>query len=124
MTTKAAILSAIRQKCLDCCCGQPSEVRECPVTECDLWPFRFGRDPDPSPRRGFAKPDGYTDDSSSRAAGRHPDSGEEPRSEKSHGYTDDSTVPATGRHRDSGPTRRAGKSSVYTCGFEEEGAVR
>ena len=97
MTTKAAILSAIRQKCLDCSCQQPGEVRECPVTECDLWPFRFGRDPDPSPRRGFAKPDGYTEHSS---------------------------APAPGRHRDSGPTRRAGKSSVYTCGFEEEGAVR
>ena len=97
MTTKAAVLHAIRQKCLDCCCGQPGEVRECPVTTCDLWPYRFGRDPSPSQKRGFAK---------------------------SHGYTDDSTVPATGRHRDSGPTRRAGKSSVYTCGVEEEGAVR
>ena len=56
MTTKAAILHAIRNKCLDCSCYQPVEVRECPVTTCDLWPFRFGRDPDPSRTRGFAKP--------------------------------------------------------------------
>ena len=49
MTTKAAVLQAIRQKCLDCSCHQLSEIRECPVTTCDLWPYRFGRDPDPGP---------------------------------------------------------------------------
>jgi len=63
MTTKAAILSAIRQKCLDCSCFQPSEVRECPVEACDLWPFRFGTDPFPSPNRGFAKSPVHTADS-------------------------------------------------------------
>ena len=62
MTTKAAILTAIRQKCMDCSCDQPSEVRECPVTACDLWPFRFGRDPDPSRTRGFAKQPVHTTD--------------------------------------------------------------
>jgi hypothetical protein len=63
MTTKAAILHAIRNKCLDCSCYQPVEVRECPVSTCGLWPYRFGVDPDPSPNRGFAKSPVYTDDS-------------------------------------------------------------
>ena len=54
MTTKAEILKAIRRKCLDCCVGQVSEVRNCPVQACDLWPFRLGVDPDPA-RTGFAK---------------------------------------------------------------------
>ena len=60
MTTKADILRAIRQKCLDCSCHQPSEVRDCRITSCSLWPFRLGRDPEPSTNRGFAKRDGYT----------------------------------------------------------------
>jgi hypothetical protein len=56
MTTKADILQAIRKKCLDCSCYQPREVRECPVTACDLWPYRFGSDPNPGKARGCAKP--------------------------------------------------------------------
>jgi len=63
MTTKAGILLAIRGKCLDCCCGQAAEVRECPVYTCGLWPFRLGRDPEPSHTRGFTKPPVYTHDS-------------------------------------------------------------
>jgi hypothetical protein len=94
MTTKAAILQAIRNKCLDCSCQQPGEVRECPVATCDLWPYRFGRDPEPSRSRGFARPNGYTSDSSAR------------RPE---------------RHADSVPTRRAGKSSVYTSDSDKRG---
>ena len=54
MTTKTAVLQAIRQKCLDCSGNQPAEVRECPVYTCDLWPLRLGLDPDPSRMRGFA----------------------------------------------------------------------
>ena len=38
-------LKAIRAKCLDCSGGQPSEVRECPDTECSLYPYRFGKNP-------------------------------------------------------------------------------
>jgi hypothetical protein len=60
MTTKTAILQAIRHKCLDCSVYQPAEVRECPVSRCGLWPFRFGIDPDPSRTRGFAKSAVYT----------------------------------------------------------------
>lgn len=36
-------LKAIRHKCLDCCNETPREVRLCPVKECALWPYRFGR---------------------------------------------------------------------------------
>ena len=63
MTTKTAILQAIRHKCLDCSGYQPAEVRECPVSTCGLWPFRFGMDPDPSRTRGFAKAPVYKDPS-------------------------------------------------------------
>ncbi len=72
MTTKAGILRAIRQKCLDCSCHQPSEVRDCQLTACSLWPFRTGNDPEPSRNRGFAKRDAYTDDFSERAPGGTP----------------------------------------------------
>ena len=33
---------AIRAKCLDCCCNQQVEVRECPVKSCALWRYRMG----------------------------------------------------------------------------------
>ena len=96
MTTKAAILSAVRAKCLDCSCYQPSEVRDCPVTACDLWPYRFGSDPSPSKSRGFAKSSVYTGDSSVDDAERH----------------SDSDLPSS--HR---------KSLVYTGDFAEENAL-
>jgi hypothetical protein len=40
-----SILEAVRAKCLDCCCQQPSEVRYCTATFCALWPFRMGANP-------------------------------------------------------------------------------
>lgn len=33
---------AIRLKCLDCCCGNNTEVRKCPVVNCPLWRYRMG----------------------------------------------------------------------------------
>ena len=42
---------AIRRKCLDCCCGDRSEVRRCHLTNCALWPFRMGRNPFRAERR-------------------------------------------------------------------------
>ena len=36
-------LRMIRQKCLECSSWQPSEVRECPMTDCALYVFRFGK---------------------------------------------------------------------------------
>lgn len=35
---------AIRQKCLDCCCDNMSEVRKCPMTKCPLWRYRMGKE--------------------------------------------------------------------------------
>lgn len=36
---------AIRFKCLDCCCGDTAEVRECTIKNCSLYPFRMGSYP-------------------------------------------------------------------------------
>ena len=55
MTTKAEILRAIHQKCIDCSCGQLQEDRLCPVSTCGLYQYRFGADPNPSRSCGFAK---------------------------------------------------------------------
>jgi len=68
MTTKYEILKAIRGKCLDCSVYQPSEVRNCHVTTCDLWPYRMGLDPEPSHTRGFAKSPVHTDGSQAEGA--------------------------------------------------------
>lgn len=38
-------LKAIREKCLDCCGGQTSEVKLCPAEDCPLWNFRMGKNP-------------------------------------------------------------------------------
>ena len=38
-------LKALRARCLDCCCYQPSEVRKCTAVECPSWPFRMGTNP-------------------------------------------------------------------------------
>ena len=38
-------LMAIREKCLDRCCGSSNEVKLCTVAHCALYPFRFGRNP-------------------------------------------------------------------------------
>ena len=35
---------AIRLKCIDCCCGNMSEVRKCPATSCPLWRYRMGKE--------------------------------------------------------------------------------
>ena len=38
-------LKAIRQKCLDCCCGNSNEVKLCPVRDCPLYVYRDGHNP-------------------------------------------------------------------------------
>ena len=35
---------AIREKCLDCCCGQRAEIRNCEIKTCPLWRFRMGKE--------------------------------------------------------------------------------
>jgi hypothetical protein len=41
----APLLDVIREKCLDCCCYQPSEIDRCTAVACSLWPYRFGTNP-------------------------------------------------------------------------------
>jgi hypothetical protein len=38
-------IKAIRSKCLDCSCGQIVEIRNCPIKDCSLYPYRMGRRP-------------------------------------------------------------------------------
>ena len=39
---------AIRLKCLECTCGSSHEVSLCHLSDCPLFPFRFGRNPKPA----------------------------------------------------------------------------
>jgi len=45
-------LKAIRAKCLDCSCWQTKEVRLCQHTECPLFHYRFGKNPN---RKGIGR---------------------------------------------------------------------
>ena len=38
-------VKAIRAYCLSCVCGSSTEVDRCPIEECPLYPFRYGRNP-------------------------------------------------------------------------------
>jgi len=38
-------LKAIRANCMECSVYQPREVRNCNITECPLYPYRMGRNP-------------------------------------------------------------------------------
>ena len=38
-------LKAIRAKCLECSGDYINEVKECPITDCPLYAFRFGKNP-------------------------------------------------------------------------------
>lgn len=62
MTTKRDILSTIRDKCIDCCCGSLGEVKKCSAQTCHLWPFRMGKDPNPSRGWGTGKSRILTED--------------------------------------------------------------
>jgi len=50
--SKREPLPAIRLKCLDCMCDSTKEVELCPVKECSLWPFRFGKRPSTARKAG------------------------------------------------------------------------
>lgn len=43
-------IKTIRLKCLDCCCGDYTEVRECHLVDCPNWPYRMGKRPDDETR--------------------------------------------------------------------------
>ena len=38
-------MKAIRAKCIECCCGNMAEVKECTITDCALYDFRMGKNP-------------------------------------------------------------------------------
>ena len=43
-------MKAIRAKCMDCN-YTAHEIRLCPCTDCPLWPFRLGKNPNIKPRK-------------------------------------------------------------------------
>jgi hypothetical protein len=45
-------IKAIRAKCMQCSNWQYGEVAECPITDCGLWIYRMGKNPD---RKGLKK---------------------------------------------------------------------
>ena len=49
-------MRAIRAKCLDCMCGQVTEVRLCPITDCSLYPYRMGHNPNRKEKGGKFAP--------------------------------------------------------------------
>ena len=40
-------LKTLRAKCLECCVGSSAEVHKCHLSDCPIWPYRFGRPPKP-----------------------------------------------------------------------------
>lgn len=38
-------IKSIRAYCLECSNQQPSEVKNCHLTDCPLWPYRMGKNP-------------------------------------------------------------------------------
>jgi hypothetical protein len=47
-------LKSIRKKCLDCSGDSRKEVKECPILDCPLYPYRFGKNPK---RKGIGRKD-------------------------------------------------------------------
>lgn len=45
MEKRLTPMQAIRQKCIDCCCGNKSEVRNCTAEKCSLFVYRMGHSP-------------------------------------------------------------------------------
>jgi hypothetical protein len=42
---KRPLLAAIRENCIECCCGNQAEVRHCRIVTCPMWPFRMRTNP-------------------------------------------------------------------------------
>lgn len=43
-------VKAIRAYCLGCMCGSANEVALCPIKKCELYPYRFGKNPNYKPK--------------------------------------------------------------------------
>jgi hypothetical protein len=52
-------LRAMREKCLDCCCGQVAMVRDCWITGCTIWPYRHGKSPNRKGKPGKPMSDAH-----------------------------------------------------------------
>lgn len=52
MGSRLTPVRAIRLKCLDCSANQIKEVKECPVSECALYLFRMGKNPNRAGKGG------------------------------------------------------------------------
>ncbi len=48
-------VKAIKKNCLDCSGGSKKEIRVCVITECPLYPFRMGKNPN---RKGVGRKKG------------------------------------------------------------------
>lgn len=62
---KKSLSRVIRERCLDCCAGNPEEVRKCVSTKCANWPYRMGGKSPFSTRTGNPnafRPAGYVPD--------------------------------------------------------------
>lgn len=45
-------MKAIRKKCLDCSGDSFKEVDLCPITDCSLYPYRYGKRPETAGGQG------------------------------------------------------------------------
>jgi len=66
MKGEMRVLRRIREHCLGCCGGSPKEVKCCPITDCELWPVRFGCKPKAAVRRLGTNGKGLLDESNFR----------------------------------------------------------
>lgn len=48
MTTKTELLRVIRKNCIECMGGHESYVKDCTSANCNMYPFRMGKDPTPN----------------------------------------------------------------------------
>jgi len=49
-------LKAVREKCLECSANQPKEVKLCDISDCPLYLYRFGKNPN---RKGVGNPQAF-----------------------------------------------------------------
>ena len=54
---KLSPLKAIRAKCLDCSVYQYSEISNCNISDCPLYPYRMGKNPN---RKGIGNSSAFT----------------------------------------------------------------
>lgn len=45
MEKPMSLMKAVRAKCLDCCGGNKSVIPVCGISNCPLYPFRLGKNP-------------------------------------------------------------------------------